>query len=520
MKLTSGTLRTFTSVHSWVGLVAGFALFVAFYAGAITMFQRQLQQWATPHAIEAGAGSMQDAQRLLDGVLARHPEAHEFLGMLFPGPESPQPVAYWMDSHGVWQYASAGHLEGSPTRPLAALPELINELHFSLGIPLIGTWLMGLVSLLYGVALVTGFVIHLPQLVKDFMALRAGRNLKRFWQDAHNVIGVLSLPFHLMFAVSGAVLCLLFVLMMALDPLIYGGKLMGASGAAMDTAPTTLKADVARPLTPLAQWYARSVTLARERGVDDFEPAYLKLTHAGDAHAVVEITGASPRALGTMGAIALDATSGNLLTAQLPGRRDANHATLAVVYGLHYGDYGNVVVRWLYFLLGLGGAFLFYSGNLLWIESRRKRRQQAQGRAHINMARATVGICLGFCVAVSVAFVTSQLLPAMGMDASVGIRWSCYLSWLMCALWASRRAPIVAARELLWLAAIVTATIPLVHGIATGWWLWRSAAMGHGTLLAVDAVALALAFAFAALARATNRRAHEGDANSVWALPR
>jgi uncharacterized iron-regulated membrane protein len=516
MKLKSTTLRNFTTVHSWVGLVAGFALFVAFYAGAITMFQQPLQQWATPHAIDSGIGSLDDAQRLLDGVLARHPEARSYLGMLFPGHESPQPVAYWMDSHGTWQYASLDHLDGSPTRPLAALPELINELHFSLGIPVIGTWLMGFVSLLYGVALVTGFVIHLPRLVKDFFALRAGRNLKRFWQDAHNVVGVLSLPFHIMFAITGAVLCLLFVLMMALDPLIYGGKLMAASGAAMDTAPTIAKADVARPMIPLDRWYTRSIELAHTQGVDDFEPAYLKLANAGDAHAVVEITGASAHALGTMNAIALDATSGAALAMQLPGQRDANHATLAVMYGLHYGDYGNVVVRWLYFLLGLGGAFLFYSGNLLWIESRRKRRQLEQGRAQINMARATVGICLGFCVAVSAAFVASQLLPVIGLHSDAGVRWSCFASWLVCALWASRRPPIAAARELLWLAAVVTAMVPVAHGIATGWWLWHSAAAGHVALFAVDSVALVMAFVFAGLARAAARRRRLGDPNSVW----
>jgi uncharacterized iron-regulated membrane protein len=510
MKLKSTTLRSFTTLHSWVGLVAGFALFVAFYAGAITMFQQPLQQWATPHAVDVGIGSLGDAQRLLDGVLKKHTEAHEFLGMLFPGRESPQPVAYWMDGHGTWLYASLDNLDGSPTRPLAALPELINELHFSLGIPVIGTWLMGFVSLLYGVALVSGLVIHLPRLTKDFFALRAGRNLKRFWQDAHNVVGVLSLPFHIMFAITGAVLCLLFVLMMALDPLIYGGKLMAASGAAMDTAPTIAKADIAHAMTPIGQWYARSIELARAQGVDDFEPAYLKLVHAGDARAVVEITGASARALGTMSAIALDATSGAALAEQLPGQRDANHATLAVVYGLHYGDYGNVIVRWLYFLLGLGGAFLFYSGNLLWIESRRKRRQLKQGRAQVNMARATVGICLGFCVAISVAFVTAQLSPAH-------VRWSCFISWAICAFWASRRPPIAAARELLWLAAIVTALIPVAHGIATGWWFWRSIAAGHAALFAIDIVALAVAFAFAELARVAARRARDGDANSVWA---
>ena len=38
MKFSSQTLRTFTTLHTWVGLVAGFGLFVAFYAGALTLF--------------------------------------------------------------------------------------------------------------------------------------------------------------------------------------------------------------------------------------------------------------------------------------------------------------------------------------------------------------------------------------------------------------------------------------------------------------------------------------------------
>lgn len=514
MKLQPATLRTFTTLHSWMGLVAGFALFVAFYAGAITVFHQPLQQWATPHT--AAIGSLDDAQRLLDDVLARHPEAREHVGMTFPGYELAQPTAYWQDRHGTWLFATPDNLAGSPTPPGASLPELINQLHYTLGIPVAGTWLMGVVSLLYGIALVSGFVIHLPRLAKDLFALRPGRNLKRFWQDAHNVVGVLSLPFHIVFAVTGALLCLMFVLMLALNPLVYEGKLMAASAAAMDTAPIMQKADVARPLSPLASWHARSIEVARDQGIADFAPGYLKLAHAGDAHAVVEITGTAPRGLGG-GAVALDATSGTVLATQLPGARDANHATLAAVYALHFGDYGNVAVQWLYFLLGLGGAFLFYSGNLLWIESRRKRRQPEQGRSSIIMARATVGICIGTCVAVSAAFVAAQLLPWLGGNAGAGERWVCFGSWALCAIWASWRAPLHAAQELLWLAALVTALIPLAHGLATGWWFWRSAAAGHGALFAIDIGALALAIGFGALARATARRGRTGGANSVWA---
>jgi uncharacterized iron-regulated membrane protein len=519
MKLKSTTLRTFTAVHTWTGLVAGFALFVAFYAGAITVFHHDLPAWQSRAAAEQPLQSLGEAQQLLDGVLQRHPAARVHVGMLFPGAEWPQSSAYWQDAQGTWLFATHENLDGSPKPPQAGLPELLNELHYSLGLPVAGTWLMGIVSLLYGLALVSGVVIHLPKLVQNLFALRPGRNLKQFWQDAHNVIGVLSLPMHVMFAITGALLCLLMVLMMALNPLVYGGKLMEALPMAMDTAPVRAAAGVDAPAgSSLAMWRARSIEVASAQGIDDFEPAYLKLANAGDRNAVVEVTGESSRSLGPLGSVALDANTGELLATQLPGRRDANHATLAATYALHFGEYGNALVPWLYFVLGVGGAFLFYSGNLLWIEARRKRRQQAQGRAQVNMARATVGICIGFCVAVSAAFVAAQAFEAWApARVDAGIRWTCFLAWAGCATWAALRAPARAARELLWLAAIVTAAVPVAHGLASGLWPWRSAASGYWAPFWVDGVAMAVAFAFAMLARATARRARSGDPNSVWA---
>lgn len=520
MKFSSTTLRTFTTVHTWVGLVAGFALFVAFYAGALTLFHHDLPLWQTPHAIDQPVASLDDAQRLLDGVLARHPEARTHVGMTFPGGDHPQPIAYWQDSKGTWLYAWLDHYDGSVTPPQTGLAELVNALHYSLGLPVAGTYLMGIVSLLYGVALLSGLVIHLPKLFGDLFALRPGRNLKQMWQDAHNVVGVLSLPFHLMFAVTGALLCLVFLQMAALNPLVFEGKLLQAVPAAMDTAPVRAASGAPGGGTNLRMLHARSLEVARAQGVDGFEPAFLKLAHAGDRDATIEITGESGGTLGPLGAVGLDAASGRLLSSQLPGQRDANHATLSAAYALHFGEFGNGVVVWLYFLLGLGGAFLFYSGNLLWIESRRKRRQVAQGRAQLNMARATVGVCLGLVVAISTAFVAAQVLERFAPYAvDSGIRWACFLTWGGCALWAALRHPARAARELLWAAAVTTALVPVAHGLLSGYWWWTSAGHGYWPLFWVDALALAMAVGFAVLARATSRRGRNGDPHSVWALP-
>ncbi len=515
-RLKADTLRTFTAVHGWVGLLAGFALFVAFYAGAITVFHHELMQWQSPHPVQA-VESLDDAQRLLDDTLRRHPAARAWVGMLFPGDESPQATIYWPDEDAVWRYATLARPDGDVALPHAELSELVNSLHYALGAPPWGTYLMGVVSLLYGVALISGVVIHLPRLLPDLFALRTGPNLKRFWQDAHNAIGVLSLPFHIVFAVTGAMLCLMAVVAVALNPLIYRGDLFEAMPAAMDTAPMVEAAGVAAPLGGLALWDARAREIAREQGLEDFEPVYLKLVNAGDLHAVVEITGEVPRHLGTLGAVALEADTGAPLATQLPGRRDANHATLSIAYLLHFGEYGNAAVRALYFLLGIGGAFLFYSGNLLWIESRRKRRQPEQTRSAMRMARATVGVCLGLCVAVSVAFVAAQVLEAFAPEAvSSGVKRACFAAWAACIAWAALRPPALAARDLLCAAALATALVPLAHGALTGAWWWTSLAAGHIALFAIDAGALALAAGFAVLARASVRRARQGDPHSVW----
>lgn len=48
MKIRSDVVRVYKDVHIWVDIIAGLLLFVAFYAGAITLFEKPLERWATP----------------------------------------------------------------------------------------------------------------------------------------------------------------------------------------------------------------------------------------------------------------------------------------------------------------------------------------------------------------------------------------------------------------------------------------------------------------------------------------
>ncbi len=82
---------------------------------------------------------------------------------------------------------------------------------------------------------------------------------------------------------------------------------------------------------------------------------------------------------------------------------------VASFFSLHFGGIGGDLGRWIYFIMGLLGAFLFYSGNLLWLEKRRQK-QGEQTKANKFMANLTVGVCLGSIFGVVVAILSSKWL--------------------------------------------------------------------------------------------------------------
>lgn len=43
-------IRIYKSVHTWTGIISGIALFIAFYAGALTVFKEPIRRWSTPPA--------------------------------------------------------------------------------------------------------------------------------------------------------------------------------------------------------------------------------------------------------------------------------------------------------------------------------------------------------------------------------------------------------------------------------------------------------------------------------------
>lgn len=511
--MKAATLRRFLALHSWSGLAAGWLLFIAFYAGALTVFHHELSDWersAPEPAAAANRGGLADAQRLLDQVLTRHPQAAADLQLWLVGEHTETARVDWYEAASDRRHGyTLGH---DGTLVAAAEPEglsrLVFRLHFTAGLPdRIGMYLFGLVCVLYGAALASGVLLYLPVFWRDLFALRLGSNLKRLWQDAHNLLGVLSLPFHVVFAWSGAVLCIGTLMLAPFELLVFNGKLLPLLQPELDPAPVVKPIGQAAPMLPLATLLQRA-----QAEVPVLTAQRVELQHAGDARAVVTIEGEAPQgAMNHRAAVALEAATGRVLRVIDPRRQSAGQAMLYGLMGLHFGDYGGTAVRWLYFALGLGGAMLFYSGNLLWLESRRRHRQPVQRQACVRMAQLSLGICLGCCAGVAAAFWAVRVAPGQPH-----LLWPSYLGVFgLCVLLALCTSPSCGARALLGLNTVLHAGVPLLD--LADLCRTQPSLAAPGTRLAVAVVALVLAAGFAWMARAARRRARHGDPHSVWA---
>lgn len=534
--MRSEFVRIYKAVHTWTGILSGMALFIAFYAGAITLFKEQLVAWATPPdaaAVRAQAVPLSEAPALIAGTLARHPEVARLFDIHVHRSDANPDLMAWRTSDGdehdvlsgrrfVATLASDGSV-GAEEVQRSLLAEFIDVLHRVVGLPVdsdLNRYVMGAIATLYFLALFSGLVVLLPSLVKDLFALRVGPNLKRMWLDAHNVVGLGSFPFHVAMSLTAAVFAFHDAIFLVQNQVIHDGKLgaVFSSGfGASDPAPPDPSA-----LLPPAEIISRVTEVA-----PTFEPTMLRYLRAKGPNPTVFVFGHDSRRLEqrSLGGMAIvDPYSGRIVTtAYLPGHQSGAETLLASLFAMHFASYGGMPVKWTYFALGLLGAWLVYSGNLLWIESRRRSARKlaagavpAQRRDTRIMAAASIGVCLGAVCGISLTIACAKWLHGHVADLNTWHRGVYYAAFFAAIGWSFYRGGARASVDLLRVAAATTLVIPLTTLLAAAFPALGMWSHGTAAALAVDATALLIGLAFVWLARATARRVYEGPRDSVW----
>lgn len=483
--MKAGTVRKYLVVHTWAGILCSLMLFVAFYAGGISMFKPEISHWARaePQRDQASV----DADALAAAFFAAHPKTAR-VTLVLPGEDNAAPFMRYQQGGREQRVEldTAGHL-----RPLAVdggeTGDFVDHLHRKGGLPLpldIAEPIIGIVSLVYAIALISGVVVLLPSLVKDLFVLRLGRNIKRMWLDLHNLLGVASLPFHIVMALSAAVFGLHDWIYAAQDALIYPKGL-----EAVETQSTPKRTPVTKDTT---DWLPPSQLVARAKAAaPGFEPTALDYRGVGTPKAMAQVAGTDDRHFkrsARAGFALMDPSTGEVFqSTHLPGQQNSSWgAMLSSFFSLHFGSYGGEPLRVLYAVLAMMGALLFYTGNVLWIETRTKRLRESGAAVsqprHVRwVASLNIGVCLGCMAGMSSAIASSRWLASGPVPHEVLVHGVYYMVFTGCVVHAFVRGATAATSGLLGLAALTTALIPGTSLLAlAGWWPELAKAYVHG----------------------------------------
>jgi uncharacterized iron-regulated membrane protein len=370
------TIRVWFAVHKWTSLVCTVFLLVICITGLPLIFGKEIDHWLDtdpPYAALPADAPLAN----LDGMVAegrrRYPaetvtsvliDEDEPQVLLYMAPSWEASVDHETSNHFVKFDARTAQVikeSDPPERQHLTFMSVMFSLHTDLFVDLPGELFLGVMGLLFVVAVISGVVLYGPFMKKlDFGTVRSERARRLKWLDLHNLLGVVTLVWAAAIGLTGVLNELstpLFALWQATDvqtmlapyrdkPVPQQSELSSLQGA-YDAAKTALPG-------------ATVVSIV-------FPGSKFGSTH----HYLLWSKGSSPMTSRLFSPILVDAKSGQLTAVvQIPWYLRA----LEVSRPLHFGDYGGLPLKILWAVLDLVTIVVLGSGLYLWIARRRVRQ--------------------------------------------------------------------------------------------------------------------------------------------------
>jgi len=369
------TLNRLFVLHSWAGIVTGLLMFIVCFSGAVVVFKNEIDLWANPSLAQLPRS---DKPASLDAVLvqlqARYPGATVDT-IALPDAVNPGYFASVRErgaAAGTRTKIALRSDTGAVVGPVdSQLGQYLRMLHVFLFFG--PRWIVGFLGVAMLVLIATGIVIH-RKILAELFTQRWGRSFRVVMSDLHKSAGIWGLGFHILIAATGA--------WMGLAPLFEQGYKYVTSAA----SPTAASAAAAKPArkagseatAPVPMQSLDSLYATAQRAVPGLTARYVSLRRWGTDAAEAGFTGNLSDHLASTARVEIDAATGVPKKVHDPRSAGFWSQVNGLMEPLHFGDFGGLALKWLYFLLGMTPAFLSISGTLIWFDARQQRRREAK----------------------------------------------------------------------------------------------------------------------------------------------
>jgi len=412
LKMNKESLKGLTAAHSWLGLIISFILYIVFLAGSYSFFMEDIAQW------ELGAQFPQPqqtefmgAQELIDQTVDKLtivPTDAVWLTLATNKAPFHDIMYSYIDSEGktqspdpVMDPVTGKHIYDFYD---ISLGRFFRNLHIDLLIPKIGNYLVGFVSLFFFVALISGIFIHWRKIYSHFFTYRTKRTRDKTL-DSHNIIGVIGLPFHIIFALTGVLFNLGFIfedINIAVfaqgDNQVY--QQQTSSRAPLEAQPPS---GIFMPMTGINELMRRS-----ESEIPNFKVSRIEIMNWKNDNATILISGKIKDDFAKSTQIQYQMKTGKVIFQNISNNNTSADG-MAVLDALHFADFSDRIIKVIFFLLGLGTCYVIISGNLLWIAKQEKRHGHTWTVKLVK--RLSSSIFSGAFLATALCFIITRYFP-------------------------------------------------------------------------------------------------------------
>ena len=480
------------NTHTISGIIACGLLYVIFFAGSFAFFRDEIALWQKGASYAEQSLANDRFDRLLDSL---REDGFELQG---------RDMTFYLEQQGRSAYVNIAPSNDTSLRETSEaryftynfvqknagkyaehydMAEFLFRLHFlaplnevplRLGIAPFGYMLAGIVSFLFLFALISGLLLHWNKIVSNFFTFRPFSKWKTVWTDIHTALGVIGYPFQLLYAVTGIFLILNSVLTIPFEKILYQGD----AAKMYEELGYTPKLDYPYSYQPLKQHvHLESYLDLHHQKWPDSKLKRIFIKNYGDAnmHVLLETEPDFEQSFAGAGLLTVRVKDGQIIEEKAPVTSQATYVdqVRALIYRLHYGDFGGYPVKAIYFILGIMGCLVITSGILIWLVARDKNKVAPHKRKFNRwMANFFMAACLSMLPVTALTFIAVKLGPNVNQHFIYSVY---FYSWLVFTLYYTLRRDIRRTnRETLLVGSILAFCIPLVNGWISGDWLWKT----------------------------------------------
>ncbi|GAB3652105.1 PepSY domain-containing protein [Echinicola sediminis] len=512
--------------HTVSGIVISVALYVIFFAGSFSFFRDEIIGWERNEPVMEGMGLKEiDVDKMLDSIsgekelYGRDVSFTKFFNERRVGVSitaSQDSTASEDAQRRDFFYMDTENLNSYTYKSNYSIGEFLYRLHFFAQLNLWGTsgyLLSGFVAFFFLFAIITGVLVHWKKMISNFYVFRPMASLKNLWTDAHTALGILGLPYQFVYAVTGA--CLIIgttVMSPAVVTFMYDGD---TNQLYEDFGFNPLKFDLSGDRLSHIPSINDFVDQAGQKWTG-FEVKTVQVYNFGDKNMRIGVEGYTSHNLkfAGRGGIVYDLNGAELQVTDPYLETSYQDAAMAVITQLHYGDFGGMPLRIVYFILGIASCFVIISGVMIWLVARDKKHiPEKQRKFNAWVVWIYLAVCLSMFPVTAFTFLAVKfLLPEFNPERMNHIYQLFFYAWLILSIFFTlKRDNYFTNKYSLLSGAVLGFMVPVANGIVSGNWLWVTLSAGYYQVFFVDMFWIVISLIALIIALKIKRKTGKGN---------